>query len=157
MPAEDLVLTLMKDYAETPIRYSDIDRTHRLTRTNAAAGGKDKKPRDIIVKFCSQKSKRAILSREPMEKLKTAYDEIPEKTRIFIRENLTKARNSVLYKRRVLKRAGHIKDAFTRDGRIVLRLFTDKVVFIGLYFILPVPNIYPMERHSVTSQLSSTY
>ena len=36
----------------------------------------------------------------------------------------------MLYKGRVLKRAGHIKDAFTRDGRIVLKLFTDKVVFI---------------------------
>ena len=29
--------------------------------------------------------------------------------------------------------------------------------FNGLYFILPVPNIYTMERYSVTSQLSSTY
>ena len=27
----------------------------------------------------------------------------------------------------------------------------------GLYFILPVPNIYTMDRYSVTSQLSSTY
>ena len=27
----------------------------------------------------------------------------------------------------------------------------------GLYSILPVPNIYTMERYSVTSQLSSTY
>ena len=130
IPAEDLVLTLVNEYAETPIRYSDIDRTHRITRTNAAAGGKDKKPRDIIVKFCSYKSKKAILSREPMKKLKAANEVIPDNERIFIREDLTKARNSVLYKGRVLKRAGHIKDAFTRDGRIVLKLFTDKVVFI---------------------------
>ena len=27
----------------------------------------------------------------------------------------------------------------------------------GLYFILPVPNIYTVERYSVTSHLSSTY
>ena len=36
----------------------------------------------------------------------------------------------MLYKGRVLKRPGHIKDAFSRDVRIVLKLFTDKVVFI---------------------------
>ena len=30
------------------------------------------------------------------------------------------------------------------------------VASMGLYFILPVPNIYTMERYSVTSQLSST-
>ena len=28
---------------------------------------------------------------------------------------------------------------------------------MGLYFILPVPNIYTIERYSVKSQLSSTY
>lgn len=126
--AETLAHDFLNEYAESSIRYCDIDRAHRITRPNA--GTKATRPRDIIVKFCSHKSKVAILSREPMKLLKAANDAREEKERVFVREDLTKSRNSVLYKARVLKRAGKIKDAFSRDGRIALKLYTNKLVYI---------------------------
>ena len=126
--AETLAHDFINEYADTTIRFCDIDRAHRITRPSADA--RATRPRDIIVKFCGHKSKVAILSRKPMKLLKAANDATEEKERVYVREDLTKARNSVLYKARVLKRAGKIKDAFSRDGRIALKLHTDKLVFI---------------------------
>ena len=125
---ETQALRFMNDYSDESIRYHDIDRAHRITRTSTSAT--NTRPRDIIVKFTSHKSKKAILSREPMKKLKSDNDDKTVGERVFVREDLTRARNALLYKARVLKRAGHIKDTFSRDGRIAIKLFTDKLVFI---------------------------
>ena len=56
--AETQTRTFLNNYAETSIHPNDIDRAHRITRvTRSSAGGKSTRPRDIIVKFCSHKSK----------------------------------------------------------------------------------------------------
>ena len=129
--AETQARTFLNDYAETSIHPNDIDRAHRITRvTRPSEGGKSTGPRDIIVNFCSHKSKIATLSREPMKQLKADNDDKDEKDRVCVREDLTKSRNSILYKARVLKRGRAIKDAFSRDGRIVPKLFMDKLVFL---------------------------
>ena len=129
--AETQARTFLNDYAETSIHPNDIDRAHRITRvTRPSEGGKSTRPRDIIVNFCSHKSKMATLSREPMKQLKADNDDKDEKDRVCVREDLTKSRNSILYKARVLKRGRAIKDAFSRDGRIVPKLFMDKLVFL---------------------------
>ena len=123
--AETQARTFLNDYAETSIHPNDIDRAHRITRvTRPSAGGKSTRPRDIIV---NHKSK---MSSEPMKQLKADNDDKDEKDRVYVRENLTKSRNSILYKARVLKRGRAIKDAFSADGRIVLKLFTDILVFL---------------------------
>ena len=62
-----------------------------------------------------------------MKQLKADNDNKGEKDRVYVRENLTK---SILYKAQALKRGRAIKDAFSADRRIVLKLFTDKLVFL---------------------------
>lgn len=128
--SEDLACSFLNQYAETHIQPSDIDRAHRITRPKANDRDRERKPRDIIVKFCSHKPKAAVLSREPMKQLRADNVEKPEKSRVYVREDLTKIRNTVLYKTRVLKRAKSIKDTFSRDGRIVVKLFTDRLIYI---------------------------
>ena len=61
-----------------------------------------------------------------MEKLRTHNNSKSEKERVYVREDLTKSRGKVLYKARQLKKAGLVKDSFTRDGIITIRMPANK-------------------------------
>ena len=61
-----------------------------------------------------------------MKQFKADNDDKDEKDRVYVGEDLTKTRNSILFK----ARGRAIKNAFSRDGHIVLKLFTDKLVLL---------------------------
>ena len=119
---EGQVVNILNDYVDEAITPNDIDRCHRLKRNPKTNVVSQQKPSDIIVKFVSHKSVASILTKDPMEKLRANNLLLPEKSRIYIREDLTKKRASVLYKARQLKKAKLIKDAFSRDGTITIRM-----------------------------------
>ena len=52
--------------------------------------------------------------------------EVKKKNRIYVREDLTKKRGGILNKARQLKKVGLVKDAFTRDGTIIIRMRPNK-------------------------------
>ena len=123
--AEDQAINMLNSYVTEPIQYGEIDRCHRLYRAKSKSPA-DKRPADIIIKFVSRKSKARILTKDPMEKLRADNDSRSEKSRIYVREDLTKKRGDILYKARQLKKAGLVKDAFTRDGIIIIRMRPNK-------------------------------
>ncbi len=53
------------------------------------------------------------------------YDARKKFTDVFVSEDLTQARSSILYKARLERSAGRFKHCWTTDGRINLRLFDD--------------------------------
>ena len=53
-------------------------------------------------------------------------DSRSEKSRIYVREDLTKTRGGILYKARQLKKPGLVKDTFMRDGIIIIRMRPNK-------------------------------
>lgn len=89
------------------------------------------RPRDIIVKFVSYRSKASVLTKMPMEKLMADNGNQPPHQRIYVREDLTKARATILYKTRHMKKNKLIKDTFSRDGRIVIKpAMSDRIVYV---------------------------
>lgn len=90
--------------------HRDIDRYHRVGKTNPG-----RKPRDILIKFANYHTKAAVI--RSRYKLKgTGY---------FINEDLTKLRSKLLFECRNLKKQSTLKDAWTRDGNIYIKLNDD--------------------------------
>ena len=67
---ETQVVNMLNAYSGELISHNDIDRCHRLQKSNTKKSP-GQRPPDIIVKFISHKAKAAILSKEPMEKLRS--------------------------------------------------------------------------------------
>ena len=134
---ETQICNIINDLVASPIEPTDIDRCHRLNRpkTNTKHGKVPDKPADIIVKFVSYKSKAKILTKDPMEKLREDNKHRDDQNKLFIREDLTKARNKLHYKTRLLKKAGLIKDTFSRDGMIVVKVKVSGKTDLKQYFI----------------------
>ena len=117
---ETQVCNILNEYAHPPIEPTDIDRTHRIYRK--ASRNTSDRPPDIIVKFPSYRSKARILTQGPMEQLRADNEDREDKDKIFISEVLTNTRKGLFFSTRQMKRKRLIKDTFTRDGRIVVKL-----------------------------------
>lgn len=105
---DNLIVNLANEKLKVKLNISDIDRSHRV-------GRKGNKPRPIIVKFTSYRSRQEIFRSKA--KLKGE--------RITIREDLTKCRLEVLKKS--IQQYG-IQNVWTADGRINVRNGTQKFV-----------------------------
>ena len=125
LSAEDQAFNMLNSNVTEPIQYGEIDRCHRLYCAKSKSPA-DKRPADIIIKFISHKSKARILTKDPMETLRADNDSRSEKSRICVREDLTKKRGGILYKARQMKKAGLVKDSFMRDGTIIIRMRPNK-------------------------------
>lgn len=144
---EDLLSVSLKMINEDmsvmpPITEQDIDRIHRIGKrdskkpltmtTTTVASDEDTaeealtasatasatasttsigRPRSIIIKLSTYRARYRI-----MKNRRNLKD-----TNIFMNEDLTKERSSMLYKARMTKRHGHIKDCWTHDGAIVVK------------------------------------
>lgn len=96
---ENQVVNMLNDYRREPISPKYIDRCHRLVKRNAKKFP-GQRPSDIIVKSISHKAKAAILSKEPMEKLRSDNNTRDDASKLYVREDLTKKRGKILYKAR---------------------------------------------------------
>ena len=117
---ETQVCNILNGYVTPPIEPTDIDRTHRIYRK--ASSQTSDKPPDIIVKFLSYRTKASVLTKDPMEKLREDNNHRIDKRKVFISEDLTKNRKTLFFSTRQLKKKKLIKDTFTRDGRIVVKI-----------------------------------
>ncbi|MCG8048365.1 MAG: Mis12 domain-containing protein [Candidatus Thiodiazotropha endolucinida] len=112
---DDLILNLAADIG-ADIQLPDIDRSHRLgDRTKARS-----KPRDIIVKFATYRSRQNFYKKRTVLKQKGH-------TGVFVNEDLTKLRSSQLYSARKLVKSDMIKGAWSSDGNILIKDKSDKV------------------------------
>ena len=92
------------------VQLSDIDRSHRVGNPNTPRS----KPRDIIVKFATYRS------RQNFYKQRTRLKDTGH-PREFVNEDLTKFRSGILYEARNLSKVEFIKGAWTSDGNILVK------------------------------------
>ena len=85
----------------------DIDRYHRVGRHDSNG-----KPRDILIKFTNYRTKAAVFKNR--FKLKG--------TGCFVNDDLTRKRSKLLFKCRTLKKQSSLKDTWTRDGNVFIKL-----------------------------------
>ena len=103
-----LVLDLSKEM-KSDITTSDIDRSHRVGPV------KDNQSRPIIVKFATYNARRRFFgSRKSLK-------ENPGRRQVFVNEDLTRARNNLLYQARRLTKASKLAGAWSTDGNIFIK------------------------------------
>ena len=91
------------------IQLTDVDRVHRIGKKD-----QDGKCRPILVKFTSYRARDAVFrAKSRLKKDQTR--------KIFINEDLTKARSTVFYKARQMRKAKQVADCWTFDGKILLK------------------------------------
>lgn len=108
-PGEDTDRIVL-DYArQTGVELSpdSIGRSHRVGRHRTG------KVRPIIVKFTSYNIRKKV------------YDARRNCQDVFVSEDLTKLRSSILFKARLERKAGRFKHCWSTDGRINIRLNDD--------------------------------
>ena len=96
---------------DPPLSLSDIDRTHRVGRPRPGQS------RGLLVKFATYQQRHRVMRARHVLK----------NTAVFINEDLTSKRATLLWKARSAKREGRIKDAWSSDGRINIRDLRDVV------------------------------
>ena len=116
-------------YVDKPILPSEIDRCHHIFEP--VAGDTGPKPKDIIVKFVSHKTKAAVMTKQPKVKLRNDNKQKSSNARIYVSEDLTRVRSRILCRTRKLKRQQQIKDTYTLDGRIIIKTLSDRFLYIS--------------------------
>lgn len=118
---DDIVISMVSDLGGS-ISLDEIDRSHRVGKryVPGSSQGSDRsaptiRPRDIIVKFTSYRSRQKLFNIRANAKGKELYN------KVFINEDLSRARSNVFFKARLLARKGQIQSAWTSDGTILLR------------------------------------
>ena len=114
---------MLNDYVTPPKESTEIERTHRIYRK--ASRTTSDRPPDIIVKFQSYRTRARLLTKNAMVQLREASEDTSDKDKMFISDDLTTVRKELFFKTRTLKKQGHIKSTFTRDGKIIVKLADD--------------------------------
>ena len=104
-----------------PVVENEVERIHRV------GPWFEGKSRAVLVKFTSWKTKNKVYSKKKMLKKKKT-DENGINYGIFMNEDLTKFRSSLLYKARRLTRERKLNGCWTIDGKVMIKNFYNRVV-----------------------------
>ena len=115
---DDLVLNLARSI-DVELSLGDIDRSHRLGRPGNATGDTPR-PRDIVVKFVSYRSRAKFYKARVLTKNRGYRG-------VFINEHLTRSRGKLLYLARRLVKSRQLNSAWTSDGVVLIRHLDDTV------------------------------
>ncbi|WAR13666.1 hypothetical protein MAR_027846 [Mya arenaria] len=107
----DIVTKLVSDLGSI-VSLDEIDRSHRVGRPRR---NDPAKPRDIIVKFTSFRARQKLYS------VRSQAKHCQNLKKVFVNEDLCKARSDVFYLAQSLVRNGNINSAWTSDGVILIR------------------------------------
>ena len=108
----DVVLSTIKDKLNIQLEKSDIDRTHRLGPFDKDAD----KPRNIVIKFSNYTARTLIYGQR--KKL--------SKAGMYMNDHLTAIRSRLLYVARQYKKLGLLNQAWSSEGRILIKDKGDK-------------------------------
>ena len=111
----DVVIETIKKNLNIELQKSDIDRTHRLGTYNSNATN----PRSIVIKFSNYTSRSLIYGER--RRLRD--------TKLFLNDHLTATRSRYLYIARLYKKSDLITNAWSAEGRILVRDKADKKTF----------------------------
>ena len=112
----DVIVMNMAADIGCDLQLNEIDRSHRVGKPHANRS----KYREIIVKFTSYRA------RQKLYKMRTALKDNGY-AGMFLNEDLTKYRSNVLFEARKVVKADCAKGAWSSDGNILIKDFTDKV------------------------------
>ena len=112
----DVIVMNMAADIGCDLQLNEIDRSHRVGKPDANRS----KHREIIVKFTSYRA------RQKRYKMRTALKDNGY-AGVFLNEDLTKHRSRVLFEARKVVKADCAKGAWSSDGNILIKDFTDKV------------------------------
>ena len=98
------------------LQLNEIDRSHRVGKPDATKT----RHREILVKFASYRA------RQKMYKIRTSLKDNGY-AGVFLNEDLTRKRSNVLFEARKVVKADCAKGAWSADGNILIKDFTDKV------------------------------
>ena len=113
---DGIILRMAADIG-SDLRIQDIDRSHRVGNPNNT---KRTRPRDIIVKFATYRSRNELYNLRTKLKV-NGYEGI------FMNEDLTKKRSKYLYEARLLLKVKSIQGAWSSDGTILIKDHSDDV------------------------------
>ena len=94
-----------------PLVFEEIDRIHRV---GAPAGNGSK--RAILIKFATYRSRKRVYDQK--KNFFTNDDSVPH---LYLNEDVTRNRSWLLWQARKMKRNKLIKDAWTADGKILVK------------------------------------
>lgn len=117
----DAVLSKMFDDMDVNISLSEIDRAHRLGKKTTESTQGVRRPRDIIIKFATYRSRQKLFKQR-----KSLRDNSNLK-HIFINEELTKTRSELFYQARMLAKSRRILKTWTYDGTIYVEDRQNKI------------------------------
>ena len=117
----DAVLSKLFNDMDVNISLSEIDRAHRLGRKTPEPNQGGRRPRDIIVKFATYRSRQKLFKQR-----KSLRDHTDLK-HIFINEELTKTRSELFYQARMLAKSRCISKTWTYDGNIYVEDRQNKI------------------------------
>ena len=112
----DTIITKLASDIDSDVELSQIDRSHRLGDPSKARA----KPRDIIVKFATYRSRQSFYKRRTLLKQRDHQG-------VFVNEDLTKFRSGLLFNARSLTKVELLKGAWSSDGNILVKDMNDKV------------------------------
>ena len=105
----DLFNSKMK--VSPPVDLSEVDRIHRLGKPT----NKKDKPRGIIVKFATYRSRERVMElRRSLKSLETGAPN--SNPRIYLNDCLTQQRAELMFKLRMMKKKRQINGCWTHDG-----------------------------------------
>ena len=113
---DNIVIGLAADI-DADIGLPQIDRSHRL---GDPAKARPNRPRDIIVKFATYRYRQEFYKRRTLLKERNHSG-------VFVNEDLTKHRSSLLYNARSLAKVELVKGAWSSDGNILVKNSKDKI------------------------------
>ncbi|XP_052787308.1 uncharacterized protein LOC128222373 [Mya arenaria] len=126
---DDIVLGI-SNAVSSGLLIEEIDRSHRVGPVR-----NDKKPRDIIVKFVSYRSRQKLYQR------RSALKKSSELSYVYVNEDLTRKRSSLLYEARRHAKTGSLSGAWSSDGNVLIKDKAGKIHAINcpdeLYAALP--------------------
>lgn len=96
-------------HLDPPLELSEVDRIHRAGKPTSS---QSRKPRAILVKMATYRSRKRVMDLRPRTK---------EQQGLYLNEDLTRKRESILYSARCLKRERKIQGAWSADGNILIR------------------------------------
>ena len=108
---DDVVIDLCKGIG-VDIKLDEIDRTHRLGRKIEHSDKSSKRPRDIIVKFATYRSRQKLFKARRSLRGHSKHKDV------YINEELTRARSELYYNARMLVKARLVVKTWTSDGVI---------------------------------------
>ena len=98
------------------LQLNEIDRSHRVGKPDATKT----RHREILVKFASYRA------RQKLYKMRTSLKDNGY-AGVFLNEDLTRKRSNLLFEARKVVKADCAKGAWSADGNILIKDFTDKV------------------------------